>query len=93
MQLTEVAHFAQDGSLCFVHLQVVDVQDMHWQMNTDINAVFDLILQVLPSLYYIRRDIAQPPLPLHFTVSSNWQSLWSIPYCSCRCGTAAFCCS
>jgi len=29
MQLTEVAHFAQDGSLCFVHLQVVDVQDMH----------------------------------------------------------------
>ena len=51
--------FARDGSPSVVYLQVADVQGMQWQINTDINAVFDLILQVLPSPYQISHDIVE----------------------------------
>ena len=38
-------------------MQVQDVSKMDWGMSTNIDAVFDLILQVHPSVPRCRRDL------------------------------------
>ena len=43
-------------------VQVQDVSRMHWGMNTDVDAVFDLILKVRPSSARCHSDVPAPSM-------------------------------